>query len=105
MERLRTPEELEKRKKEHPLLLCYVGTDGCGVCESDRPRVAALAEELGIPAVAFDYAASPAIRGALTVFTIPAVVLFRCGAEVHRQARILDFQELRRRTEQMKESL
>lgn len=105
MERLRTPEELEEKKKEHPLLLCYVGMDGCGVCESDRPRVRALAEELGIPAVDFDYAGSPAIHGALMVFSIPAAVLFRCGAEVHRQARILDFEELRRRMEQMKESL
>lgn len=105
MKKMKSTEELEATKKEHPFFLLYVGMEGCNICHSDKPKVEELSREMKLPAYEIDYNETPSIRGCLNIFTVPVVLLFREGREVHRQARIIALEELRYRIEQMGEGL
>jgi len=78
-------------------LLVYFADSSCGVCAADEPRAERLAAEMGIPAVLVEISAVREAAGQLNVFTVPAVLLLAGGREYHRQARFIDFDELRKR--------
>ena len=42
--------------------------------------------------------------GQLSLFSVPVVILFYEGREIHRQAKIIDFDELNYRIEQISEN-
>ena len=45
----------------------------------------------------------PEAAGQLSLFTAPVVILFYKNKEMHRQARIIDFEELEYRIKQLNE--
>jgi thioredoxin-like negative regulator of GroEL len=78
--------------------LFYCSTPDCGVCKSLKPKVAALATE-NFPAMGLyyiDLAAVPEIRGQLSIFAVPAVLVFIQGKETIREARNFGIMELGR---------
>jgi len=78
--------------------LFYCSTPGCGVCKSLKPKVVALAEE-NFPAMGLYYIdldAVPEIRGQLSIYAVPAVLVFIQGKETIREARNFGIMELGR---------
>ena len=43
----------------------------------------------------------PMLKGQLSLFTAPVVILFHSGKEFHRQARIIDFKQLTQQLERL----
>jgi len=74
----------------------YVTTPGCGPCASVRPRVRAVfGDDARWRLVEVNAVQSPDVSGQLTVFSVPALVLFVSGREVWRAARFLREDALR----------
>lgn len=99
---LTTYESLQTEINTNEKLLLFVMSDGCTVCHADQPRVQALVEEINLPAVQITVNQMPEAAGQLSLFTSPVVILFKNGKEFHRQARIIDFEKLKRSMEQLK---
>ncbi|MBF6625044.1 thioredoxin family protein [Aerococcaceae bacterium zg-BR9] len=93
---LETIEQVEK-------VLIYVSTENCSVCTTDKPRVQALVNETKIPAFEIKVNELPEAAGQFQLFTAPVVLLFHQGKEWHRQARIIDFDVLKYRMQQLME--
>lgn len=96
-------EQLLREIEGHELLLVFSKTPQCSVCHADLPRVEALANEYKLPAYVVDVSQVPMALGQLNLFSSPTVILFYSGKESHRQARFIDFLELRYRIEQLVE--
>lgn len=88
-----------------PYMLLYVTTPDCSVCHADLPRVKKTADDFQAPAYQIDASEMPEAVGQLTLFSSPTVVLFYQGKEFHRQARIIDFEELAYRIGQIQENI
>ena len=98
------PEEIAARIKKGAVLF-YAGTENCGICRADKPRIKKMAENWKISLCEIDPIEHPKIRAAYCLFTSPVIILFFDGKELHRQARIIDFKELEYRIKQLQESL
>lgn len=94
-------EFIENINKED-LILVYVSTPSCGVCIVDSPKILDLSIKLNIPLLKIDATKVKEAIGQLEVFSVPAVIVFHNGKEAHRQARIIDFDELEYRILQYK---
>ncbi len=105
MRDIKTFGELQNMISENEVLLVILTSPDCCVCHADMPRVEKLAEEFGFLAVHIDVSEVPEAAGQLTVFTVPAVLLFYEEKEYHREARIIDFSMLRRRMTEISERL
>lgn len=93
---------LDEIQKE-PILLVYSTSQGCPVCQADFFRIEKLCGEMSFPALCLKVEEVPEAAGQLTLFSLPAVILYDQGREYHRQARILDFIELEKRMKELKE--
>jgi thiol-disulfide isomerase/thioredoxin len=80
-----------------PAVLAYFSTPECRVCQSLRPRVAALLEEEfpRIAGVYVDCAASPDAAAQYGVFSVPTLVAFFQGREWLRWGRSVSLTEVR----------
>lgn len=105
MQKIKTMEELNQMVSEKELVLLYVSSPNCSVCMADKPRAIALANELAVPMVEANAVDAPEIRGQFNLFTAPVIILFLKGREIYRAARIIDFEELRYRVNQVQEAL
>ena len=47
---------------------------------------------------------SPEIIGQLNAFSAPTIILYYEGKEIHRQAKIINFQEIEKRVRQVQEN-
>ncbi|MDO5375296.1 MAG: thioredoxin family protein [Staphylococcus rostri] len=101
MERITDYETLTTRMAQDKFVL-YVMSKGCSVCHADLPRVSALLEDEAIPSAKIYANEIPEAAGQLSLFTAPVVILFDHGREFHRQARIIDFETLSYRLDQLK---
>lgn len=77
-----------------PLSLVYISLPQCGVCHAILPRVAEVTTNLAIPAFQVDAAENPEVASHFQVLTVPAVLVFVDGKEVHRQARFIDVKKI-----------
>lgn len=102
MKTITTFENLQYEIKNNDKLLLFVMSDGCTICHADQPRVQSLVEDIDLPAVEITVNQMPEAAGQLSLFTSPVVILFKQGKEFHRQARIIDFEKLKRSMEQLK---
>mgnify|MGYP000863713322 CR=1 FL=1 len=88
-------ETLDHIANERAVLL-YCSFPSCGVCKSIQPKVISLAEkhfpELKLYYVDID--AIPEARGQLSVFNVPAVLVYFDGREMVREARNFGIDEL-----------
>ena len=94
--------ELQRIISENESLLVYLSAPNCSVCHADMPRVERLVEEMDFPSVQIDIAEVPEAAGQLMVFTAPVVLLFYKNKEYHREARIIDFNVLKKRMLELK---
>lgn len=89
-------EELQTRAREHKAALFYFSTPTCGVCKSIKPKVIHLVQEdfpsLGLYYV--DTEAVPEARGQLSVYSVPAILVYFEGKELIREARNFGIMEL-----------
>ena len=80
-------------------------TDGCSVCHADLPRVEKLAEKYNVNLYIVNASRFTLARGKFSLFASPVVMVYLKGKEVHRQASIIDFEELEYRISMIKDSL
>ncbi|MDO5040947.1 MAG: thioredoxin family protein [Peptoniphilus sp.] len=94
-------EQLQKTINEEKILLIFASLNGCSVCSVDYPLVKELADKYSIALYNINIESEAEIRGQLRLFTAPVVMLFYNGRLYHRQARIIDFEELKNRMEEL----
>lgn len=85
-------------------LLLFVKTDHCSVCDGLYPQVEVLIEQYPFPFYYVNVAKVPEMAGQLSLFTAPAVLLFRQGKEMTRFARFVPMEHLRKRLDELKEA-
>lgn len=103
MERISNFEEFENILATNQLFVLYTTTPNCGVCHADLPKVEALLENFDRMGFQVDVSEIPMLTGQLNLFSSPTVIIFLEGREYHRQVRIIDFDELSHRLEQINE--
>jgi thioredoxin 1 len=96
LQSLPTYRDLQDKIQNEPAVLFYFSFPSCGVCKSLKPKVAALVQE-NFPRLQMYYVdieTVPEAAGQLSVFTVPAVLVFFQGKELIREARNFGIQEL-----------
>ncbi|UBH13186.1 thioredoxin family protein [Macrococcus armenti] len=101
MKQIHQYEEVLSFLNKNDKALVYVMTTDCSVCHADYPKVASIVKETDIPAIYFLADKLPEAAGQLSLFTSPVVILYKSEREYHRQARIIDFDTLRLRIDQL----
>lgn len=105
METISGIEEYRAKIGQEQSFLLFVKTDNCSVCEGLRPQVEAFENDYNLPFLLANAAEIPELAGQLMLFTAPVVLLFRQGKEIHRYARFVPIEELRRRLDELEGSL
>ncbi|WP_414050809.1 thioredoxin family protein [Macrococcus animalis] len=100
MELIKDYETLSEHMGQEKFLL-YVMSEGCSVCHADLPKVESMLESYDLPSAKILVNEIPKAAGQLSLFTAPVIILFAKGREFHRQARIIDFNELDYRMQQL----
>jgi hypothetical protein len=78
--------------------------NNCSVCHSDMPKVEKIINDKNFTAYHIEASEIAEAVGQLSLFSVPVVILFYEGREIHRQAKIIDFDELNYRIEQISEN-
>ena len=97
MKKIKSYYELQKIIKEKKRFMLYVSMKNCSICHVDIPKIENF--------ISYNLEASevPKAVGQLSLFAVPVVILFYEGKEFHRQAKIIDFEELEYRIGQISE--
>ncbi|MCK5797472.1 MAG: thioredoxin family protein [Deltaproteobacteria bacterium] len=95
LQNLETETDLQAWRQEHPLFVAYFSTPLCGVCQTLRPKVEHLLDELALPGAYVNTNALPKTAGQLIVFAVPTIVVFAEGHEVKRFSRHFPMRDLR----------
>ena len=105
MKKLETYQQILNKIKEEKYFLLYVSINNCNICQIDMPKVEKIVNEQNFTAYHIIEASEiPEAVGQLSLFSVPVVILFYEGREIHRQAKIIDFEELNYRMEQIREN-
>ena len=102
MEEILNYEKLREIIADKKLFLLYISNPSCSVCKADFPKIKEIAERETIKSYKIDATKVKKAVGQLSLFSVPAVILFYEKKEIHRQAKIIDFEELKFRIEQIK---
>lgn len=102
MKKIHDYEELLQFINKEEYALLYTSAPNCGVCYADLPKIEQIVKDTNIPSSHISISEIPMARGQLNLFSAPTVILFYQGKEFHRQVRIIDFNELLYRIEQIK---
>lgn len=96
METLTSYRQILDRIRDDKAVLFYLSFPSCGVCRSIQPKVIQLVEDNfpGLRSYYVDIEAVPEASGQLSVFTVPAVLVYFEGREMVREARNFGIQEL-----------
>lgn len=105
MEAISNIEEYQSKIGQEQSFLLFVKTDNCSVCEGLRPQIEAFETDYKLPFYLVNAAQVTELAGQLMLFTAPVVLLFRQGKELHRFARFVPIEELRRRLDSLEGSL
>lgn len=89
-------EEATRLIQNSEAVLLYCSTPFCGVCKSLKPKVIELVQTHfpNLPKYYVDIDALPEARGQLSVYSVPAVLVFFRGKEMVRKARNFGIMEL-----------
>lgn len=101
---MKSYDELMDTINTQTFFLLYTTSPNCSVCHADYPRVKAIADAAGVMSYTVDVSQVPLITGQLNLFSSPTVMLYYEGKEIHRQARIIDFEELAYRIAQVNDN-
>lgn len=88
--------EIHASIDENPMVLLYITSQDCGVCQALKPMILDALEKTN--KAIFPVTASindlPALSGAFMAFSAPVLILYDHGREVLREAGILNVSEL-----------
>lgn len=104
MERLKDLQHYQQNLKNRSLWILYTTTENCSVCHSDLPKVKKIADQLDVPVFNLESEEHPLLVGQLNLFSVPTVIVYFEGKEMHRQVRIIDFEKFGYRLEQLVEN-
>jgi thioredoxin-like negative regulator of GroEL len=80
--------------------LLYISRPSCGVCTALKPKVEALLESFpGIICRYVNLDNFPEVCGQLSVFTVPAILVYSEGRELVREARYMSVDDLKAKIE------
>lgn len=102
MNELMKIDDVQKFIKSHSFTFLYISRTNCSVCHALLPKVNTLLDEF--PDVKRGYVNAdhvPEIAGFLSVFTVPALLVFIEGKEVIREARFVQMNALRNQLEKV----
>ena len=75
--------------------LFYFSRPSCGVCSALKPKVSSMLKEFPeIPSYYVNLDKMPEAAGQLSIFTIPAVLVYAGGKEVVREARYMSIDDI-----------
>lgn len=94
-------ESYQKLLDEKQTFLFYGKQSNCSLCMADFPKVERLILKYDFPAYYADLEKVPMLKGQLSLFSAPVVMLFHLGKEFHRQVRIVDFIQLTKQLERL----
>jgi len=88
-------EDLKQAISANELFLLYASSEGCNVCTALLPKIEEmLTNYLEIKSAFVEIGEVPQVAGELSIFTIPAIILFIQGKESIREARFVDVELL-----------
>jgi thiol-disulfide isomerase/thioredoxin len=96
MDKLSSYKEIQEKTANEVAVLLYLSFPSCGVCKSIQPKVINLVRD-HFPKMNMYYVdidAVPEARGQLSVYTVPAVLVYFNGKETIREARNFGITEL-----------
>ncbi|WP_459502148.1 thioredoxin family protein [Bacillus sp. C1] len=97
MGKFQTIEELASYIEEQRLLLLFIKTENCGVCDVMLQKVnRLLAGYQGVENIVISLQDMRAISGKYLVFTAPTVLLFHEGKEILRESRFISLEKIER---------
>lgn len=87
--------QILKEINNNKLSVLVGSTKGCGVCVAIKPRMEELLGKYrGVKGIYVSIDSFKEAAGEFMIFTVPTIILFAGGKEVHRESRIIDFQRL-----------
>ncbi len=97
MEEVKNYNELIDKIESNKAVLLFFSAPNCSVCHADLSKIEEISNKTYIPFIRINIDEVPEAAGQFSVFTAPAVLLYYKGREYHRQARIVNFEELKKR--------
>ncbi|GEM_PF-46170 len=99
MKSIESYEQLRELVAREKALMLYFSTPTCGVCKSIKPKIIDLVAEdfpeMGLYYV--DTESIPEARGQLSIYSVPAILVFFEGKELIREARNFGILDLGRK--------
>ncbi|HHX62689.1 MAG TPA: thioredoxin family protein [Epulopiscium sp.] len=81
--------------KSNRLVVLIGSTKACGVCEAIKPRMEELLGKYSDIKEIYVYVDEvKEAAGEFMIFTVPTIIMFAEGKEVHKESRIIDFKRL-----------
>lgn len=81
--------------RQNKLIMLSFSTENCGVCMAIKPRLAHILKPYDtVKNIYIKTESLPNASGEFMVFTVPTIIMFAGGKEVHRESRIIDFKRL-----------
>ncbi|MGB9685211.1 MAG: thioredoxin family protein [Rectinema subterraneum] len=96
MKTVQSYNEITQLIQQNEAVLFYCSAPSCGVCKSLKPKVIELVQSHfpNLPLYYVDIDAIPETRGQLSVYSVPAVLVYFKGKELIREARNFGIMEL-----------
>ena len=104
MQKLKNYKQILNKIKKEKIFILYVSMNNCSIFHADIPKDEKIVNEENFPAYYIEATEIPEAIGQLSLFSVPVVILFYEGREIHRQAKIIDFKELDYRMKQICEN-
>ena len=95
MQNIKEYSEITNISEAEGMSLFYISRPSCGVCTALKPKVKRMLEEF--PEISSFYVnldTIPEAAGQLSVFTIPAILVYAGGKEMVREARYIAINDL-----------
>ncbi|MGG0237913.1 thioredoxin family protein [Bacillus rhizoplanae] len=90
-------EELTAYIEQQPLLLLFIKTEDCGVCDVMLEKITRLLEHhSNVERIVVSLEDMREISGQYLVFTAPTVLLFYGGKEIVRESRFISLENINR---------
>lgn len=95
MQTINSLEDIQNKSDLAGMSLFYFSRPACGVCTAIKPKVLTMLEEFPeIPSYYVNLDDVPEAAGQLSLFTIPAILIYADGKEVVREARYISIPDL-----------
>ncbi|MCB2305121.1 thioredoxin family protein [Clostridium estertheticum] len=104
MKNLNSIDDIKDFIKENKFVMLYFSSDGCSVCDDVLPRVEELLKkQIKVVSGHVEIQNIPSVASVFGIFTIPSVIIFLEGKEIVRQARYINFLELKEKIQRFSE--